>query len=59
LWFDVEAQETSEERKKKNPTPMRKKLNSDGTIFVDGRRRVKKLRMREAQNLGMSECDRM
>ena len=59
LWFEVKAEKLKKERKKKNPMPMRKKLNSDSTIFIDRRRRVEKLRMQETQNLGVSECDRM
>ena len=59
LWFEVKAEKSKKERKKKNPMPMRKKLNSNSSIFVDGRRRVEKLRTWETQNLVMSECDRM
>ena len=59
LRFEVKAEKLKKERKKKNLTPMRKKLNSDSTIVVDRRRRIKKLRMRETQNLGMSECNGM
>jgi len=59
LWFEVKVEKSKKERKKKNPMPMRKKLKSNGTIIVDGRRRVEELRMWETQNLGMSECNRM
>ena len=59
MWFEVKAEKSKKERKKKNPMPMKKKLNSDGTIIIDRRRRVKELRTWETQNLGMSECNRM
>ncbi len=59
LWLEVKAEKLKKERKKKNLMPMRKELNNNGTIIIYRRGWVKKLRMWETQNLGMSECNGM
>ena len=59
LRFDVEAQETSEERKKKLSTSMRKKMDRDTTIIVHGRCRVDEHMMWEAQGLGMCKSNQV